>query len=180
MTPHARVAPPGIPVGEMPFHTASNWTITASAVVVSGWVWVMTRSPALFVGGVPPQRPKSSPAPTATALHVASGSSTTSPLILVAPLLVSPPYAAIANGERGPRGYGTTTAVTVRVVVPVTSVIGSMAIIVVVPAETAVASPLKPAALLIVATDPFVVLHVTDDVRSCVGPIENVPVATNC
>jgi hypothetical protein len=70
--------------------------------------------------------------------------------------------------------------VTVRLVVPVTDVIGSMAIIVVVPAETAVASPLKPTALLIVATDPFVVLHVTDDVRSCVGPLENVPVAMNC
>jgi len=74
------------------------------------------------------------------------------------------------------------TGVTVSVVFPdiVGVLTGSMAIIVVVPAATAVASPLEPAALLIVAIDPFEELHVTDDVRFCVVVSENVPVAVNC
>jgi len=56
----------------------------------------------------------------------------------------------------------------VRVVFLNISVVGSIAVIVVVPTATAVASPLKPAALLIVATDPFEEIHVTTDVIFCV------------
>ena len=60
-------------------------------------------------------------------------------------------------------------AVTVRVAIPCFDVTGSTALIVVEPAATALASPLEPATLLIVATTPDVdSLHVTDDVKSCV------------
>ena len=55
--------------------------------------------------------------------------------------------------------------VTVSVVVPETP---RVAVIVVEPATTDVASPLEPAALLIVATAPAEELHVTTDVISCV------------
>ena len=61
-----------------------------------------------------------------------------------------------------------TALVTVSVVFPVTSVAGSMAVIVVKPTATAVASPLEPAALLIVATGKDEELHVTSDVIICV------------
>jgi len=55
-----------------------------------------------------------------------------------------------------------------------------MAMIVVVPLAPAdVASPLEPAALLIVATDPGEALHVTDDDISIVLPSEKVPMAVN-
>ena len=57
-------------------------------------------------------------------------------------------------------------AVTVRVVVPET--VPSVAVIVVDPTATDVASPLEPAALLIVATGAFEELHATKDVISCV------------
>jgi hypothetical protein len=56
----------------MLFHLASNATMTASAVVVFGWIWVITWSPALFVGtfnGFPPQAPKLFVAPTGVALQ---------------------------------------------------------------------------------------------------------------
>jgi len=43
-----------------------------------------------------------------------------------------------------------------------------------------VASPCEPAALLIVATPAFEVLHVAKLVRFCVVLLENVPVAVNC
>jgi len=61
-----------------------------------------------------------------------------------------------------------TALVTVRIVVPSISVVGSIALIVVKPTTIDVASPLEPAALLIVATDPFEELHVTSDDISCV------------
>jgi hypothetical protein len=61
-----------------------------------------------------------------------------------------------------------TAVVTVRSVVPSFSVVGSIALIVVKPTSIDVASPLEPAALLIVATDPFEELHVTSDDISCV------------
>jgi len=67
--------------------------------------------------------------------------------------------------------------VTVRVVIPETA--PSVAVIVVEPTATDVASPLEPAALLIVATDPAEELHVTTNVISCVVASEKVPVAIN-
>jgi len=54
-----------------------------------------------------------------------------------------------------------------------------LAVIVVVPVETKVDSPLKPAILLIVATDVDVELHVTAPVKFCVVLLEKVPVAIN-
>src|SRR3989339_579592 len=73
-------------------------------------------------------------------------------------------------------------AVTVSVVFPVFPVTGSVAVIVVVPTVKAVASPLKPAALLMLATGETsgVVVQVTDVVRSAVVASEYVPVAINC
>ncbi|MDR3579358.1 MAG: hypothetical protein P4L44_05300 [Oryzomonas sp.] len=80
-------------------------------------------------------------------------------------------------------------ATTVRLAVPeIFPAIGCetamVAVIVAVPAATAVAAPLLPAVLLMVATAVFVLvleeLQVTDEVRSCVVPSENVPVALNC
>jgi hypothetical protein len=71
--------------------------------------------------------------------------------------------------------------VTVNAAVPAMSVAGSVAVIVMGPPTVkAVASPLKPAALLMVATAVFEDVQVTDDVRSCVGPTVYVPVAINC
>jgi len=54
------------------------------------------------------------------------------------------------------------------------------AVIVVDPAVTAVASPIEPAALLIVATPVLVELQVTAVVKSCVVLSEKVPMAVNC
>ena len=54
------------------------------------------------------------------------------------------------------------------------------AVIVVVPPESAVASPFVPAVLLIVETDWSEELHLTDKVRSWVELSEKVPVALNC
>ncbi len=59
-------------------------------------------------------------------------------------------------------------AVTVSATVPALPVAGSVAVIVIgPPTATAVASPFKPAALLMVATAVFEEVQVTDDVRSC-------------
>ena len=69
-------------------------------------------------------------------------------------------------------------AVTVSVVVFVTD--PSAAVIVVEPTVIAVASPLEPAVLLIVATALFDEVHTTDAVMSWVVPSLNVPVAVNC
>ncbi len=52
--------------------------------------------------------------------------------------------------------------------------------IVVVPAATEDARPLEPAALLIVATPVLLDIQFADELRFCVVPSENVPVATNC
>ena len=71
-------------------------------------------------------------------------------------------------------------AVTVNVVLPAMAVEGSVAVIVVGPADNVVTNPLEPATLLIVAIAGAVDVQVTDDVRSCVGPAVNVPVAINC
>ena len=56
--------------------------------------------------------------------------------------------------------------VTVKAVVP--EMLPDAAVIIVVPAATAVAFPLDPAALLMEATDVFAELQVSDVVRSCV------------
>ena len=72
-------------------------------------------------------------------------------------------------------------AVTVSVVLPEIS--PDVAVIVMgPPAAFDVASPLKPIALLMVATGETsgVVVQVTDDVRSCVVKSEYIPVAINC
>ncbi len=66
---------------------------------------------------------------------------------------------------------------TVRVVDP--EVFPKVAVIVEVPADTAAAFPVEPAALLTVATDVPEV-QVTCDVMSCVLLSEYVPVAVNC
>jgi hypothetical protein len=71
-------------------------------------------------------------------------------------------------------------AVTVSVVVACRPVAGSVAVIVVEPAVSAVASPLEALALLIVATATVDELQVTDAVRSCVVLSVYVPVAVNC
>ena len=55
---------------------------------------------------------------------------------------------------------------TINTAVPVMFVAGSVAVIVVVPAETAIASPCEPDVLLIVETSEFKELHVTDVVIS--------------
>jgi hypothetical protein len=70
------------------------------------------------------------------------------------------------------------SAVTVKVVE--VEAFPIVAVIVVVPAETAVADPLLPAVLLMVATPVLKELQATDEVKSCVVPSENVPVAANC
>jgi ABC-type amino acid transport system permease subunit len=69
-------------------------------------------------------------------------------------------------------------AVTVNVVLPEIS--PNVAVIVVPPTLNEVASPLKPTALLMVATPVFEEVHVTDVVRFCAGPAVNMPVAINC
>ena len=69
-------------------------------------------------------------------------------------------------------------AVTVNVVWPEIS--PNVAVIVVVPMVDEVASPSEPAALLMIAIAVFEEAQVTDDVRFCVGPSVNIPVAINC
>ncbi len=54
------------------------------------------------------------------------------------------------------------------------------AVIVVVPAETAVASPFVPAVLLTEAIPSSNEVQVTEDVRFCLPPFEKVPCAVNC
>ena len=68
--------------------------------------------------------------------------------------------------------------VTVTVAVP--EMLPDVAVIVVEPPAKAVANPLDPAALLILATDAVDEFHVTDVVRFCVELSEYVPVAVNC
>ena len=67
---------------------------------------------------------------------------------------------------------------TVRAVEP--EMLPEVAVIVAVPAATGVASPKEPVVLLIVATNVFDELHVTDVVIFCVLLSEKVPVAVNC
>ena len=70
---------------------------------------------------------------------------------------------------------------TVSFAVPVLPVTGSVAVIVIgPPVVLEVATPLNPAALLIVATEISEEVQVTDDVRSFVVRSEYVPVATYC
>ena len=71
-------------------------------------------------------------------------------------------------------------AVTVSFAFPNLRVVGSVALIVVMPTAFAVASPLEPAALLMVAEAMCEGVQVTDDVRSCVVASVYVPVAINC
>ena len=73
---------------------------------------------------------------------------------------------------------GPGAAVTVKTVVPL--MVPWAAVMVVVPAATAVARPCFPVALLRVATGGSLDVHVTDLVRSRVLPPVNVPVALNC
>ena len=70
------------------------------------------------------------------------------------------------------------TAVTVIVVD--LDMLPDTAVIVVVPAAIAAASPLEPATLLIVAVAVLDELQVTAVVRFCVDPSEYDPVAVNC
>ena len=69
-------------------------------------------------------------------------------------------------------------AVTVSVVDP--EIVPDMAAMVVEPVARAVAKPIEFAVLLMVPTAELEELHVTEAVRSCVVPSENVPVARNC
>jgi hypothetical protein len=70
-----------------------------------------------------------------------------------------------------------TTGVTVSVVDPV--MLPDVAVIVVEPTATVVASPLEPVRLLMVAILVFDEFHVTVEVRSCVVVSEKVPIAAN-
>lgn len=70
-----------------------------------------------------------------------------------------------------------TGVVTVRVAEP--AMLPYVAVIVAVPAATAVTIPLEPAALLTVATDGADEVHTTIDVTVFVLPSEKVPVAVN-
>lgn len=69
-------------------------------------------------------------------------------------------------------------AVTVKVVLPEIS--PDEALIVVVPANNAVARPLEPAALLIIATAGVKDVQATDKVKILVVASVYVPVAINC
>ena len=108
-----------------------------------------------------------------------------SPLLIALPTVVVTFWLArITNLAVSPSvagvGFGTST---LNVAVPVLSVAGSVAVIVIGPPKaSAVASPLKPAALLIVATveTSGVLVQVTDEVNTLVVASEYVPVATNC
>ena len=71
-------------------------------------------------------------------------------------------------------------AVTVNIESPNMRVVGSVALIVVVPTAFEVASPLEPTALLMVAEAMCEGIQVTDVVRSCVVLSVYVPVAINC
>ena len=120
----------------------------------------------------------------------------TSPCTIVArPLLVSvappigptsTPKLAAAPMSTGPGPVqltGWSPAITVNDAVPVISVAGSVAVIVIgPPTANPVANPLKPITLLMLAIveTSGVVVQVTDVVRICVGPAVNVPVAINC
>ena len=83
------------------------------------------------------------------------------------------------EGSAGVTAIDVRTAWTLREVEPAMAVPGSVAVTVVVPTATLVARPSVPAALLTVATDGLVELHVTDAVRSWLEPSLNVPVAVN-
>src|SRR3954464_13811436 len=99
------VAPPREPAaggpagGVMSRNPAFMAALTADAVTFASGKLGVTTVPLLSVGGAPAQRPKPAvPAPpgTATALHVMVGAARiTSPLIVVAPVLVTPAVDAI-------------------------------------------------------------------------------------
>lgn len=72
----------------------------------------------------------------------------------------------------------TTVNVVESVLAPVVN--EEVAVIVVEPSATEVASPLNPAALLIVATAAEDELQITVSVMSCTVPLSYVPVAVNC
>jgi hypothetical protein len=71
----------------------------------------------------------------------------------------------------------TESPVTTKVPVPLT--VPSLAVITAVPGATSTATPRSVASLLIVATDVFDEIQVTDW-STCVLPSVNVPVAVNC
>jgi hypothetical protein len=73
-----------------------------------------------------------------------------------------------------------TSVAVVMVSVADPEMLPDVALIVVEPAATDVASPLDPAALLIVATLVLEEFQVTAPVKSCVDPSEYIPVAMNC
>lgn len=70
--------------------------------------------------------------------------------------------------------------VTVNGVVPAFPETGSVAVIVMVPVVLEMASPLRPAALLMVAIVSLEDVQDMDDVRFCVVRSVNMPVARNC
>lgn len=85
---------------------------------------------------------------------------------------------SVIDGAPGETVMDTSTgAMTVKVVLP--DVPPKVAVIVVLPAPTEVASPCVPAALLIVATAVAEDDHVERPVRSSVEPSEYMPVAVN-
>ena len=93
------------------------------------------------------------------------------------------PVAVSCNVVPGPMtGFEGATAIdervlTIRTVEPVTPRVAPM---VVEPAATAVASPCKPEALLMVAVPMFDELHATNLVKSWTEPSAKAPVAVNC
>ena len=94
----------------------------------------------------------------------------------------TPKSVAVPNSkDPGPRQLTGNPGITVNNAVPGISVDGSVAVIVMGPPNAnPVANPLKPDALLMVALPVSEEVQVTDDVRFCVGPAVNVPVAIYC
>ena len=83
------------------------------------------------------------------------------------------------SAEAGEISIDSSTAcVTVSVVDP--EMLPEVAVIVVEPVSTDVASPFEPDILLMVAILVFDEFQITDEEISCCGPAENVPMAMNC
>jgi len=98
---------------------------------------------------------------------------TSTPKLAASPMSTGPGPLQLAR-------TGGSAAVTVNIESPKMRVVGSVALIVVVPTAFAVASPLEPGALLMVAEAMCEGVQVTDVVRSCVVASVYVPVAINC
>lgn len=111
IVPQPNTVAPGRLAGVMLLYAACRSDMTALAVVVSGYIGVMT-VPLFTVGGEPPQAPIPAvplPPGTAIALHVVVGSSTTLPFTTLSgrvEVLVTPAADAMAYALTRPRLTG--------------------------------------------------------------------------